>query len=69
MLPVPVKRERKGRGRPAKERVADDALQKTSFHLHGALYNRMKAYLRAEDISQTEWLEALIRTELARRGF
>jgi hypothetical protein len=66
---VPIKREKMGRGRPPKERAeANDVRQVTTIYLHGALYDRMKAYLREQDLSQTEWLEYLIRTELARRG-
>lgn len=74
IAPLPVPRETIGRGRPAKvradvENVRENKRQITSFYLHPELFDRVKAYLREIGLSQTEWLEYLIRTELARRGF
>lgn len=71
---IPTTREHYGKGRPPRRAANPDVVDKgrrqvTSFYLHGDLYDRMKAYLRSVGLSQTEWLEYLIRTELARRGF
>jgi predicted DNA-binding protein len=59
---------RNPKGRPAKLSVEPELKRQiTSFSLHPEMYNRLKALLRDCGLSQTEYIETLIRTDLAAR--
>lgn len=58
------------RGRPAKatSAVADNEQRITSFAIHGTLFKRLKEFLAENKLSQSEYIELLVRNDLALRG-